>query len=122
VTVLPGQSGLTNDAEGTAMLEIINDLAPGAELYFAWNGARSSAEFADNVRLLEGAGCQIIVDDVTLLDESPFQDGIAARAVNDVTEVGVLFFRLQGTMGTSTSESTVRGRGIFLTPETGCVR
>src|SRR4029079_4146382 len=33
VTVLPGQTG-TGD-EGTAMLEIVHDLAPGAQLFFA---------------------------------------------------------------------------------------
>ena len=34
VTVLPGEAGVEGD-EGTAMLEIVHDLAPGAELYFA---------------------------------------------------------------------------------------
>ena len=33
VTVLPGQAGRGD--EGTALLEIVHDLAPGAELYFA---------------------------------------------------------------------------------------
>ncbi len=33
VTVLPGQAGAGD--EGTALLEIVHDLAPGAELYFA---------------------------------------------------------------------------------------
>ena len=33
VTVLPGQEGVGD--EGTALLEIVHDLAPGAELYFA---------------------------------------------------------------------------------------
>ena len=72
VTVLPGQTG-TGD-EGTAMLEIIHDLAPGAQLYFA-TGFTSITSFADNIRALRVAGCDIIVDDVFYFVESPFQDG-----------------------------------------------
>ena len=62
--------------EGTAMLEIIHDLAPGAELYFA-SGFVSITSFADNIRALRAAGCDIIVDDVFYFVESPFQDGQA---------------------------------------------
>src|SRR5262245_1067432 len=49
VTVLPGQAG-TGD-EGTAMLEIIHDLAPGADLYFA-TATSGIASFANNIRAL----------------------------------------------------------------------
>ena len=72
VIVLPGQAG--SGDEGTAILEIIHDLAPGAQLYFAtaFNGIRS---FADNIRALRAAGCDIIVDDVFYFVETPFQDG-----------------------------------------------
>src|SRR5207249_592096 len=35
VTVLAGQSGVPATGEGTAMLEIVHDVAPGAELYYA---------------------------------------------------------------------------------------
>ena len=55
VTVLPGQAGNGNGGEGTAMLEIIHDLAPGAQLYFAtaFNGLTG---FAQNIRDLRAAG------------------------------------------------------------------
>src|SRR5262249_29839637 len=74
VTVLPGQRG--SGDEGTAMLEIIHALAPGAQLFFAtaFNG---SASFANNIRSLRAAGADIIVDDVIYSNESPFQDGEA---------------------------------------------
>src|SRR5262245_26380009 len=47
VTVLPGQAG-TGD-EGTAMLEIIHDVAPGAQLFFATH-FRDITSFAQNIR------------------------------------------------------------------------
>lgn len=99
VTVLPGQSGVGEGAgEGTAILEIIHALAPGAQLFFAtaFNG---DASFADNIRGLRAAGCDIIVDDVEYYNESPFEDGIIAQAVNDVTTSGALYFSSAGNEG-----------------------
>lgn len=96
VTVLedaPGYSG-----EGTAMLEIVHDLAPGAELYFA-TAWMSAAGFASNILALEAAGCDVIVDDVGYFNESPFQDDIISQAVNSVTANGVLYFSSAGNAG-----------------------
>lgn len=61
VTVLVGESG--EGDEGTAMLEIVHDLAPGAELYFA-TAFGGQASFADNIEALCEAGADVIVDDV----------------------------------------------------------
>ena len=83
VTVLPGQGG-SGSGEGTAMLEIVHSLAPGASLFFATAFA-GTASFAQNIRDLQAAGCRIIVDDVLYYNESPFQDGPIAQAVNDVS-------------------------------------
>jgi len=76
VTVLPNQGGF-GFGEGTAMMEIIYDLAPGAQLYFA-TGFNSEASFAQNILDLRKAGCDVIVDDIGYFDESPFQDGIGS--------------------------------------------
>ena len=70
--VLPGQAG--DGDEGTAMLEIVHDLAPNAHLIFA-TAFTSEESFADNIRALRAAGADIIVDDVVYFAESPFQDG-----------------------------------------------
>src|SRR6185369_3011865 len=92
--------------EGTAMLEIIHDLAPGAQLYFA-TAFNSLPEFGQNIKDLRTAGCDIIVDDVSYFVESPFQNGqapsvvaptnggIVTQAVIDVTigsQAGALYF------------------------------
>ncbi len=91
--VLPGQAG--SGDEGTAMLEIVHDLAPKASLAFAtaFNGIDS---FAQNIRDLRAAGCDIVVDDVIYFAESPFQDGVVAQAVIDVTNSGALYFSSAG--------------------------
>ena len=70
VTVLPGQAGsTTGGGEGTAMLEIVNDMAPGAKLFFA-TAFISDASFADNIRKLRfDYKCDIIVDDIFYFNE-----------------------------------------------------
>ncbi len=110
VDVLPGQSG-TGD-EGTAMLEIIHDLAPGAALGFA-TAFISEASFADNIRALAASGCTVIVDDILYFDESPFQDGPVAVAVNDVTAAGVLYFSSAGNEGNKTDGTSGTWEGDF---------
>ncbi|MDO8587872.1 MAG: S8 family serine peptidase [Armatimonadota bacterium] len=98
VTVLSGQSGNPGSSEGTAMLEIVYDLAPGAELYFATaNGGE--ANFANNVLALQSAGCNVIVDDVGYFAEPVFQDGIIAQAVETVCAAGARYFSAAGNSG-----------------------
>lgn len=94
--VLPGQEG--SGDEGTAMLEIVHDLAPNASLLFA-TAFTSEESFADNIRALRAAGADIIVDDVIYFDESPFQDGPVAQSVIDVTDDGALYFSSAGNEG-----------------------
>ena len=66
VTVLAGQAGKGD--EGTAMLEIVHEIAPLAELHFA-TAVDSIESFARNIKALRAAGCDVIVDDVTYLVE-----------------------------------------------------
>jgi hypothetical protein len=93
--------------EGTAMMEIIYDMAPGAQLYFATaNGGQ--AAMATNIASLAAAGCTIIVDDVTYFAEGAFEDGPIAQAVNAFVAGGGLYFssaansgsKVHGTSGT----------------------
>ncbi len=96
VQVLPGQAG--SGDEGTAMLEIVHDLAPKVSLAFA-TAFTSAESFAQNIRDLRAAGCAIIVDDVLYFAESSFQDGPIAQAVIDVTTSGALYFGSAGNEG-----------------------
>jgi hypothetical protein len=95
VTVLPGQDGTPGTGEGTAMLEIVHRLAPGAQLYFA-TANPTEANFASNILALQQAGCNVIVDDVAYFDEPPFQDGVIAQAVDTVSAAGAFYFSSAG--------------------------
>ena len=108
---LDGQAGAGD--EGTAMMEIVQDLLPGAELLFAtaFNG---DASFASNILSLQAAGCSIIVDDVTYFNESPFQDMVIAQAVNTVSNAGVLFFSSAGNSGNQNDGTSGVWEGDFL--------
>ena len=113
VTVLSGQSGEPATGEGTAMLEIVNDLAPGAQLYFA-TASGGDSSFASNIQSLQAAGCNIIVDDELYADESPFQDGIVAKAVNTVTANGVLYFSAAANAGNQDDGTSGTWEGDFV--------
>ena len=110
VDVLPGQAG--SGDEGSAMLEIIHDLAPGAALGFA-TAFTDEASFAQNILDLAADGCNIIVDDIIYLDESAHQDGPVAQAVNTVTAAGVLYFSSAGNEGNITDGTSGTWEGDF---------
>lgn len=127
VTVLPGQTG--SGDEGTAMLEIVHDIAPGAQLYFATANS-TQAQFATNILALRAAGCDIIVDDVFYFAESPFHDGqvapvvspnnqgIVLQAVNDVTASGALYFSSAGNSGNKNDVTSGTWEGDFVSAGT----
>ncbi len=112
VTVIPGQGGV-GAGEGTAMLEIVHDLAPGAELFFA-TAVNGPASFAQNLRALRAAGCQIVIDDVSYSDESPFQDGIVSRAVTELSNADVIFFSSATNSGNKNDGTSGTWEGDFL--------
>jgi hypothetical protein len=95
--------GPANEAtdEGRAMLQVIHDLAPHAELAFATAYA-SELEFARNIeRLAEpvaagGAGADVIVDDIGYFAEPFYQDGTVADAIRKVTAEGVVYLTAAG--------------------------
>ena len=112
VDVLPGEAG--SGDEGTAMLEIIHDVAPNAALGFA-TALRSDASFADNIRKLRfDGGCDIIVDDILYFKEATFQDWIIAQAVNDVIADGALYFSAAGNEGNTVDGTSGHWEGDYV--------
>ena len=96
VTVLPGQEG--GGDEGTAMLEIVHDLAPGAELYFA-TALGGQAQFAANIEALCEAGADVIVDDVGYFAEVTLQDNVITQGIDAATAGGCFYFSAAGNDG-----------------------
>ena len=112
----------TDTGEGTAMMEIVHHLAPGAQIMFATSGP-GEAGFANNIIGLFNAGCRVIVDDISYGDESPFQDAIVAQAVNTVTSQGALYFSSASNSGNLDDSRSGCWEGDFLSggpdPSTG---
>ncbi|HEY0190380.1 MAG TPA: hypothetical protein VGC42_04610, partial [Kofleriaceae bacterium] len=112
-TTIPGQDGRPGAGEGTAMMEIVHDLAPGAKLFFgsAFNSAES---FADNIRQLRFTyHCDVILDDVIYFAENAYQDDIIAQAVDDVTADGAMYFSSAGNEGNQDDGTSGTWEGDF---------
>ena len=85
--------------EGTALLEIVHDLAPDAHLAFA--GPSTSLEMIEAIEFLAyeafgGAGVDIIVDDLGFFGEPMFADGPVAEAAQQATDDGAVFLSSAG--------------------------
>jgi hypothetical protein len=88
--------------EGRAMMQIIADVAPGANLAFH-TASGGIANFAQGIEDLAAAGSDVIVDDVLNPLEPFFQDGIVAQAVDNVVGMGVVYFSSAGNWGSDKS-------------------
>ena len=85
--------------EGTALLEIVHDIAPDAEL--AFSGSESSLGMAQAILWLandafEGEGADVIVDDLGYFFQPFFEDGIIAQAAADAVAGGAVFASAAG--------------------------
>jgi hypothetical protein len=101
--------------EGTAMLEIVYDMAPGAALGFA-TAFISDVDFANNIVLLRNSphNCDVIVDDVTYDNEGAFQDGLIASSVNTVVASGALYFSSAANSGNLRHSTSGTWEGDFV--------
>ena len=86
--LLDGPAGSSD--EGRAMMEIIYDAAPGSALVFS-TASGGVQTFANSVINLANAGCDVITDDVSYLNQPLFNDGRVSQAVETVYSRGVVY-------------------------------
>jgi hypothetical protein len=117
VTVVKDDTGTD---EGRAMLEIVHDVAPGAQLYFhsafnntetpGWTSFETAAPDQTIADAIDGlaavSGMRIIVDDVGILTAPRFQDGAAAQAANAAFANGIAYFSAAGNSATDATRVT----------------
>jgi len=90
-----GDVGGSTD-EGEAMMEEAYHLASGAAFAFAPCGS-ADTDMASNIGLLKTqAGCAIICDDISYLDEPFFQDGPIAQAASEFVQGGGIYLTAAG--------------------------
>jgi hypothetical protein len=79
--------------EGTAMLEIVHDIAPGSELYFY--GIEYTADLNNwflAISSLQNAGCNIIVDDLYSIEEPFFsEESVIGTAIREFINSGGVY-------------------------------
>ena len=84
--------------EGTAMLEIVHDMAPGAALAFHANGS-GTAGHVTAVQKLVAAGVNVIAEDLAFDAEPAFQQGVVANARENAAIAGVSVHSSSGNRG-----------------------
>jgi hypothetical protein len=83
--------------EGIAMLEIIHDIAPDADLSFHAYG-NSSETFKTAVTKLAQSGCRVICDDLYFFRQPFFQDGDVAEHIRKTLQdyPGLIYVTVSG--------------------------
>jgi Subtilase family len=94
VQVLDAGSG----DEGTAMLEIINDMAPGAGLAFNTVG-EDLTSYVAAFHNLAAAGMTMIAEDIAFDEEPAFQQGLGATTAEQLARSGIWVSSSAGNLG-----------------------
>ena len=84
--------------EGTGMLEIVHDQAPGAKLLFTGTG-ETLEDHVGGLRALAAAGAKLITEDLAFDDEPAFQQGLAASTAEALARSGVWVSSSSGNLG-----------------------
>jgi uncharacterized repeat protein (TIGR01451 family) len=91
-------AGAGSGDEGTAMLEIVHDMAPGATLLFCGTGGGVVNHTNAQLALVAG-GAAVITEDIPFDAEPAFQQGLAATTGDAIAAAGVSMHSSAGNMG-----------------------
>jgi len=94
ITVVSGQAG-TGD-EGTALMNVIYDMAPGVQMFFATANSSEAGMAANIETLVNTYHINILVDDTNWTDEGMFQPTEIENAIAYAASQGVLCFTAAG--------------------------
>jgi hypothetical protein len=87
-----------DDDEGTAMMEIVHDMAPNAT--FAYASTRdTNAEYFEAFHILAAAGVDMITEDIALDDEPVFQSGQGVTIAERLARKGIWISSSAGNLG-----------------------
>lgn len=123
VQVLRQAPTYVND-EGTAMMEIIHDLAPDAKLAYA-STLETNADYFEAFHVLANAGVTMIAEDIALDDEPAFQQGLGAATAEALAKHGIWVSSSAGNLGNRhaprvTATGTGSGPDGVTGPFNGC--
>ncbi len=94
--------------EGLAMMELVQQIAPNAEIIFA-TGTTGLAQFSQSIEQLAYRGCKIIVDDLLYLEEPAFSDGELSKTIKKLTDdLGIIYISSAGNFAKDVYSFTFR--------------
>jgi hypothetical protein len=97
-----GPPRILNDF-GRGMMQLIHDVAPGANLGFH-TASLGQSGFAEGIVLLVARGCNVIVENFNEFLAAWFQDDLIAQAADFARDQGVVFFSGAGTRARASLE------------------
>ena len=108
-TILQDDPSSGGTDEGRAMADLVHRVAPGAQIYF-YSAEGGQSAMASGIAALANAGCNIIIDDATYLNEPFYQaGGIVSQAVASVVAAGKDYFTSAGNNGADYYEAQFNG-------------
>lgn len=94
--------------EGRALMQIVHDIAPKANLVFLSGSNGIAATINGIKKLVDVLGVNIIVDDTALGSETFFQDDLIAQEIEQATKNGVSYITAVGNSGRNAYQSSYR--------------